>query len=104
MTGTRKKELLGSAIPARALYLSVMSAGGLFRQAKATHHAKNAAKMPNTPPAVRQPGCGTPLLSACKYAIPSVRNAMSSVKNSKKKATVDLSVQIKRTVVKMNQP
>lgn len=32
------------------------------------------------------------------------RKARSRVKNKKKKATVDLSVQIRRTVVKMNQP
>merc|ERR1712014_408831 len=43
-TGMRKKELLGSAIPARALY-----------------QAMKAAKIPNAPPAIMQPSCGAGL-------------------------------------------
>merc|ERR1711977_285385 len=43
-TGMRKKELLGSAIPARALY-----------------QAMKAAKIPNAPPAIIQPSCGAGL-------------------------------------------
>jgi len=75
-----------SAIPARALY-----------------HAANAAKRPKAPPATMQPCCGcTP--SFCRYPMPSIRNAMSSVKNRKKKATVERRVQMTKIVVKMNQP
>lgn len=39
-----------------------------------------------------------------KYAIPSSKNAMSSVKKSRKKATVERRVQSRRMKVKMNQP
>ena len=41
---------------------------------------------------------------ALRYPIPKRRKAMSRVKKSRKNATVDLSVQISRTVVKMNHP
>jgi hypothetical protein len=39
-----------------------------------------------------------------RYPIPSRRKARSSVKKSKKNATVDFRVQKTRIVVKMNQP
>jgi len=38
------------------------------------------------------------------YAIARKRKAISSVKKRRKKATVDLSVQMSRIVVKINQP
>ena len=68
---------------------------------KISYHARNAARRPKTPPAFKHPGCGAPS-TGCKYAIPSNKNAMSSVKNREKNATVD--VQMRRTVVKMNHP
>ena len=60
--------------------------------------------IPKAPPALRQPTCGAPVpaLSAYKYAIPRNRKVKSRVKNSIKKATVDLSVQITRRVLKIN--
>ena len=53
-----------------------------------------------------QEGLGTPFgpLDALRYPIPKSRKAMSRVKKSRKNATVDLSVQISRRVVKIHQP
>ena len=59
--------------------------------------------IPNAPPAFRQPACGAPPLGV-KYAIPSMRNARSRLRNNEKNATVDRRVAIRRTKVKMNQP
>jgi hypothetical protein len=78
--------LLESAIPAKALY-----------------QAKKAARIPKTPPALMILRVGAPL-SRTRYPIPSSKKARSRVKKSKKKATVDLSVQRRRRKVKMNQP
>lgn len=77
-----KNELLLSAIPARALY-----------------QAAKAARIPKAPPALRQA-----MLPCWRYEIPSMRNARSSVKKRKKKATVERSVQMSRMKVKINQP
>ena len=85
-TGTTKKELLGSAMPASALY-----------------HAKKAARMPKAPPARKQPVFGSPP-DGCRYATPRKRKVRSSVKNSRKNATVDFKVQMSKMKVKMNQP
>ena len=78
---------LSSAIPARALY-----------------HAMNAARSPKYPPAESKCWFGAPLASASRWPRNRKRNAMSRVKKSRKKATVERSVQISRMVVKMNQP
>lgn len=75
-----------SAMPARALY-----------------QAANAARIPKAPPALMQDVLGCPP-EGWRYPMASRRNARSSVKNKKKKATVDLNVQNKRRVVKMNHP
>ena len=77
-----KKELLVSAIPARALY-----------------QAANAASIPKAPPALRQA-----TFPCWRYEIPSIRKARSRVKKRKKKATVERSVQRSRMKVKINQP
>lgn len=58
-----KKELLGSAIPARALYLiDVGQFPNLFALGKApgTHHAKKAARRAKIPPAKRMEELGLP--------------------------------------------
>lgn len=91
---TRKGDIEGvgshllevSAIPATALY-----------------QARNAAMSPNQPPALMMGTLGAPSL-VCRLPIASNRKARSSVKKSKKKATVDLRVQMSRMKVKMNQP
>lgn len=71
--------------------------------AKALYHAKKAAKMPKTPPAFIAPSLGAPSTRSA-YPMPKRRNARSKVKNSKKNATVDRSVQSKRRKVKINHP
>ena len=78
---------LSSAIPAKALY-----------------HAKKAANRPKYPPALINPVLLLPSESEYKCPRNKNRNAKSKVKNSMKNATVERSVQIKRRVVKMNQP
>jgi hypothetical protein len=84
--GSKTDLLELSAIPASALYQAV-----------------NAASNPNAPPAVIHAEFGAlPLF--CRYPMPRSKKAMSSVKNRKKKATVERSVQIRRIVVKMNHP
>jgi len=66
----------------------------------------NAARIPKAPPALKRPVWGAASApSLCsRYARPSIKNAMSSVKKSVKKATVERRVQINRRKVKMNQP
>jgi hypothetical protein len=83
----RRKTYLSSAIPARALY-----------------HAMKAANNPKYPPALIVFGWGTPASLARRWPIPKRRKARSKKKKSRKKATVDRSVQINRIVVKMNHP
>lgn len=84
----KEKTYEESAIPANALY-----------------QAKNAANNPKYPPAFCDPRRTFPVVSsASKCPIARNKNARSSVKNRRKNATVDLSVQIKRINVKMNQP
>jgi hypothetical protein len=78
--------LLESAIPAKALY-----------------QARNAARIPNPPPALMAVLFGAPL-EWSRYPIPRQRKARSSVKKSEKNATVDLRVQSKSRKVKINQP
>lgn len=82
-----KKLLEVSAIPAKALY-----------------QAKKAAARPKAPPPRMRPVLGSPAAFSYMYAHASRRNAMSRVKKSRKKASVDLKVQTSRMVVKMNQP
>lgn len=86
-TGMMKKLLDVSAIPANALY-----------------QAKNAAMRPNEPPALIAVGFGALAAVSFMYPIAKQRNARSSVRKSKKNATVDLRVQRRRTVVKTNHP
>lgn len=106
----RKNELLRSAIPARALYLAnYISAVGHFELVQiSAYQARNAARIPNAPPARRQGMLGSPAVRSAavgvRYAIPSIKKARSRVKNSRKKATVDRRVQMSRMKVKMNQP
>jgi hypothetical protein len=68
-----------------------------------TYHAVKAARIPKAPPALRRPVWGAPSLCS-KYERARNRKAMSSVKKSVKKATVERSVQISSRKVKMNQP
>ena len=74
------------------------------RPARALYQAKNAAKIPNTPPALMIGGFGAPAASRWRYPIPSRRKAKSRVKKREKNATVERRVQRTRMVVKMNQP
>jgi hypothetical protein len=78
--------LLESAIPAKALY-----------------QARNAARIPNPPPALMAVPFGAPL-EWSRYPIPRQRKARSRVKKSEKNATVDFRVQRRSKKVKMNQP
>lgn len=75
---------------------------------ESTYHARKAAKMPKAPPARRSGTLGSPAWTwaevGVRYAIPRNRKARSSVKNRRKKATVDRRVHIRRIKVKMNQP
>jgi hypothetical protein len=71
--------------------------------AKALYQARNAARIPNPPPALMSVGSGAPS-TRWRLPIPSIKKAKSSVKKSMKNATVDFRVQIKRRKVKMNQP
>lgn len=59
----RKKELLGSAIPARALYLVWMLVTPLISRwwTFRAYQAMKAARIPNAPPAMMQPSCGAGL-------------------------------------------
>ena len=82
----RPRTYLSSAIPAKALY-----------------QARNAANNAKYPPALIIGVLGAPSV-ACKYPILRSKNAMSRVKKSKKKATVERSVQISSKNVKMNHP
>ena len=68
------------------------------------YHAAKAAKRPKNPPALMIGGFGMPALSRWRYPIPSSKKARSRVKKRMKNATVERSVQMRRTVVKMNQP
>lgn len=56
------------------------------------------------PPALLMGTLMSPASFAWNLAIANSKKARSRKKNSRKKATVDLSVQITRIVVKMNQP
>ena len=76
-----------SAIPAKALYQAI-----------------NAANSPKNPPALMIGGLGAPAASRCRYPIPSRRKVKSRKKNSKKNATVERRVQMRRIVVKINHP
>lgn len=78
--------MLESAIPAKALY-----------------HARNAASIPNPPPALMAVWLGAPLWLS-RYPIPRQRKARSRVKNKLKNATVDFRVQRRSKKVNMNQP
>lgn len=64
--------------------------------------------MPNAPPTRNTATFGSASARSAadgvKYAIPRNKNARSRVKNSRKNATVDLSVQMSKMKVKMNQP
>lgn len=72
------------------------------------YQARNAARMPNAPPARSNGMFGSPAWRSAavgvRYAMPRNKNARSRVKKSRKKATVDLRVQRSRMKVKMNQP
>jgi len=85
-TGTTKKLLLESAKPAKALY-----------------QARNAARIPNPPPALIAVLFGAPL-EWSRYPIPRQRKARSRVKKSEKNATVDLRVHKRSRKVNINQP
>jgi hypothetical protein len=67
-----------------------------------TYQAMNAARIPKAPPALRRETWGPPVPPCIKYARPSMRNARSRVKKSRKKATVERRVQISSRKVKMN--
>jgi hypothetical protein len=67
-----------------------------------TYQAMNAARIPKAPPALRRGILAAPVPPCCRYARPSMRNARSRVKKSRKKATVERSVQISSRKVKMN--
>ena len=71
--------------------------------AQALYQARNAASNPKKPPALLTGTFRSPSTS-WKRAIARRRKAISSVKKSRKKASVDFSVQKTRIVVKMNQP
>jgi hypothetical protein len=112
-----KNELLGSAIPAKALYLRKKSIlawrptyclkmAHVWKCAVAYQAAK-AAKIPKAPPARIRAMLGVVAPSVYvgfKYPTPKQRKAKSRVKKRKKNATVDLSVRIRSKKVKMNQP
>ena len=82
-----KKLLLLSARPARALYQET-----------------KAVKKPKRPPALVIFAFAVPVASWYRYPIPSSKKVISRKKKRRKNATVDLRVQNRRTVVKMNQP
>lgn len=81
-----KKLFEVSAIPASALY-----------------QARKAAIIPKAPPARVRPILA-PAAPGYRYDRARKRNAKSSVKNSRKKASVDLSVHMSKIVVKINHP
>ena len=72
-----------------------------FRES--AHQAKKAAIIPKAPPVLIRAEFGAPL-EFSRYPMPRNRKAMSRVKKSEKKATVERSVQRSRIKVKMNQP
>jgi len=84
-TGTRKKLLELSAIPANMF-----------------HQAMNAATIPNAPPAFCSDATGTPSVFR-QYAEPKKIKAIQTQKKSELNATVDLRVMIQMRKVKMNQ-
>lgn len=61
-TGIRKKELLESAIPARALYLVIISYELVRLGVCIAYQARNAASKPNPPPALMAVASGAPPL------------------------------------------
>ena len=72
--------------------------------AKALYHARNAARSPKNPPALMTGGFGWLAALRWRYPMPRRRKAISSVKNKRKKATVERRVATRRMVVKINQP
>lgn len=72
--------------------------------ASATHQAKNAARRAKNPPAIRTFSFGSCFSLRRIYPTPRSKNAMSTVKKSEKKMTVDLRVQRSMRNVKMNHP
>lgn len=87
LTGTMKKLFDLSSIPARAF-----------------HHAINAVINPKIPAAFVIGALVEPSAPCWKWATVRSRKVMSRKKNSEKKARVDLNVQIRQRVVKMNHP
>lgn len=89
-TGTKKKLLPLSAIPANMF-----------------HQAMKPATMPKAPPARLQfwLGAVTPsIVVVYMYPVASIRKVSHTVKKSEEKATVDFRVRIQIRKVKMNQP
>ena len=82
-----KKLFAGSSIPAIAF-----------------HHAKNEVIKPKIPAAWVIATLGEPSGACLRWAMVKRRKVMSLKKKSMKKARVDLRVQIKHSVVKMNHP
>lgn len=72
--------------------------------ANAEYHAKNALQIPNAPPVLIRLGPGAPAAFGLSQPRARKRKARSSVKKSRKKATVDRSVARRRRVVKINHP
>ena len=72
--------------------------------ANAVYHARNAANNPNNPPVLMRAALFVPGDSWMKWPIERKRNARSSVRNKKKKTHELLSVQARRSVVKIHQP
>jgi hypothetical protein len=89
-TGTKKKVLPLSAIPANMF-----------------HQAINAATIPKEPPARFKAWLGvvTPFMVVVyMYPVASMRKVSHTVRKREEKATVDLRVRSQRMKVKMNQP